>query len=62
MIKELENIAQQIANSRTRLTAHAKDPQKDLQIIFEAKCMESIESNLRDIINELGAKIKEMLG
>ncbi len=60
MITELKNIANQIANARVRLSSPYQGKQTKDDIINEARNLESLESQLRNLISELGDKLNEL--
>jgi len=60
MITELENIANQLANARVRLSSPYQDKQTKDDILNEAKNLESLESSLRNLIYELKDKLNEL--
>jgi hypothetical protein len=62
MLENLKEIAQQIANSRTRLSHPFEDKQNRQTIIDEAKRMEAIEISLRREITNMENILKDLLG
>ena len=62
MIQQLEQIANEIANSRVRLSNPFMGKQTRQDIIDEGKRMEYIEVNLRRTISDLKDKLDELRG
>jgi hypothetical protein len=60
MITELENIAIQIANARVRLSSPYQGKQTKEDISNEAKNLEILELQLRNLISELKDKLDEL--
>jgi len=60
MITELKNIAIQIANARVRLSSPYQGKQTKEDILNEAKNLESLELQLRNLISELKDKLDEL--
>lgn len=61
MLTELKNIANQIANSRVRLESPFKGEQTREDVIKEAKNLESLESQLRNLIEEIQNKLNDLI-
>ena len=62
MIENLKAIAQQIANSRTRLAHPLQGKQECQYIIDEAKRIEHIETTLLQEISRIEDILKNLLG
>ena len=60
MVTELKNIANQIANSRVRLSSPYQGKQEKDDIIKEVKNLENLEIGLRNLINQLEDKLNEL--
>lgn len=60
MITDLEYIANEIANARVRLSNPYQGKQTKDDILNEAKNLESLESQIRNIISELKNKLNEL--
>ena len=60
MITDLEYIANEIANARVRLSSPFQGKQTKDDILNEAKNLESLESQLRNITSELKNKLNEL--
>ena len=61
MIENLKRIADEIANSRVRLSRPMQGKQDRQDIIDEAKRLENLERDLRKYVSELQDKIQGLL-